>query len=565
MRHVLIVIALALLATTTASGADGPRWCSSVLTVTDSPATPDDGKAPPSPKTAASEATVAATPLARTSVRWELQLRGTVATGTLIETFASEASAPVDGQYRVYPAPGFQVVETQVAIDGIETELETAAPEVQAGPRGRRARKPAPGVEHSKTFEIPTGALVEVRVTLQAQLGFDEGWYELTLPIASSDCGRRRERGAVKEPATSLPSVPLEVAIEVHHSEASLALEGGTHPLDQWDESWGTAVRFMEPALVSEGPVRLRYRLESASDDEASLTGWVSDERDDGTRDVLVVLTPPKEAPSESVGDTDAVFVIDTSGSMKGAKLDSAKLGVAAALEELDSRDSFSLIRFSDSSSSHGDGLVSAAAGERAAAKDWLSGLEAQGSTKLTDALSEAITMASSGLRHPIVVILTDGAVQDGETVEKILSEEGGNVRVLFLGIGAEPQAAVLQRFAALARGEAAFARRAEEITGVLSRLFGSFSSPLAWDLRLEAPGAEIVSTSPRRVPDLYEGRPVTMFVRVRGALPEELRLRGTSVDGVDGLDRSVFVPDLAEAPGLRGPRALDEKPRRGR
>ena len=59
--------------------------------------------------------------------------------------------------------------------------------------------------------------------------------------------------------------------------------------------------------------------------------------------------------------------------------------------------------------------------------------------------------------------------------------------------------------------------------------------------------------------------KPVTMFVRVRGALPEELRLRGTSVDGVDGLDRSVFVPDLAEAPGLRGPRALDEKPRRGR
>ena len=53
--------------------------------------------------------------------------------------------------------------------------------------------------------------------------------------------------------------------------------------------------------------------------------------------------------------------------------------------------------------------------------------------------------------------------------------------------------------------------------------------------------------------------------VRIRGDLPAELRLLGSNVDGEAGLDRGLFVDKLPAAPGLRGPRALDRKSRRGR
>jgi len=560
MRTTLLSGLLALLIALPTLAADGPRWCSSAVTVVEASG---DGNTPATPKTVgAGGRAQAPTPLERISVRWELDLRGAVATGTLIETYLGDSSAASQVQYRVYPAPGFEVVQTRVVIDGAETELETAAPVLEPDPRRRRARKPSPGVEHSQSFEVPSGSLVEMRISVQGQLGFKDGWLELELPIVTRDCRRSGVREKKGERETG---IPLEVALLVHHPSGGIELSSETHPVSEWGESHGTSVELSGPALVDEGPFILRYRLESEDEDESSFTGWVSEQRDDGTRDLLVVLTPPQVAAVESVGRTDAVFVLDTSGSMKGKKIASLRDGVAGALELLDVNDSFSLIRFADASTSFSPGLSRADGYERSTAKNWLASLEAAGSTRLTEALIEAIGVASSGESHPVVVVITDGAIQDVDAVEKILGNEDLDARVLFLGLGAEPQVAILQRLAVLSRGEAAFAREATELKSALSRLFGSFSSPLAWDLRLEAPGAEIVATWPKRVPDLYEGRPVTLFLRVRGDLPETLRLRGASVAGDLGLDRSLRIEDLPEAPGLRGPRALDAGKRRRR
>jgi Ca-activated chloride channel family protein len=556
----LLTLALLVAAGTEAPAADGPRWCSGSRALLE--AVPG-GKSPD-----AAAPTEERVDLLRRAVAWDLDVHGASASGLLTERFVNDREIALEVRYWHYPAAGFETERPTLELEGSERDLATAPPRADRDARGRFLKRPVPGFEASEPFEVPPGASFAIRTPVRAPLRFEGGWFELELPVTTHACARARGATKPEGDAGAAREAELSVSLRVHHEEGSVELEGITHALERWSEPGATAASLAEPARIDDGPFALRYRLADADPERPALAGWVSEPREDGTRDVMVVLTPPVEAAPSKVRATDVVFVLDTSGSMRGAKLKQARAGLAGCFALLDSGDEFSVLGFSSGSRAWSEGLVGASAGRVEGAADWLDELEAEGGTQLRPALLQALSAARGADDHPIVVVLTDGAIHDAAEVEELLRTEGGRVRVLFVGIGAEPSEGVLRHLAASARGDAAFARDPAQVVAAVTRLFGSFSAPVAWDLELEWEGAEVQAAWPARVPDLYAGRPVTIFARVRDGGPAELRLRGATVDGESGLERVIRLDELPESRGLRAPAALDrsrEEPRRGR
>ncbi len=99
-----------------------------------------------------------------------------------------------------------------------------------------------------------------------------------------------------------------------------------------------------------------------------------------------------------------AVLVIDSSGSMGGEPLASAKAGARAFLDLLSARDRVEVIGFSDKAQ-----VLQAWTGDRALASQALDSLEAGGNTALWDALCLAGGDLAGTSGRKVVVLLSDG------------------------------------------------------------------------------------------------------------------------------------------------------------
>jgi Ca-activated chloride channel family protein len=141
-----------------------------------------------------------------------------------------------------------------------------------------------------------------------------------------------------------------------------------------------------------------------------------------------------------------------------------------------------------------------------------------------------------------MIVVLTDGAVQDRTEALALLEQQLGAARLFVIGIGEDVTRDAILQMAEIGRGIALFADDPEALDEALSAMFASVADPLAWDLTLDLGEAVVESVEPARLPDLYAGRPVTVRARVRGELPEEVGLEATTTGGLRR-----FTTDLAD------------------
>src|SRR5437870_4040095 len=137
----------------------------------------------------------------------------------------------------------------------------------------------------------------------------------------------------------------------------------------------------------------------------------------------LFLISPQFESASARIVPRDVVFVLDTSGSMAGVKLDQAKKALRRCLDSVNSQDRFALINFSTTVGKYRDRLVESSKEQLENAKRWVDNLRTSGGTAIDEALSEALGCRTDDpARTFTIVFLTDGQPTIGEVnPEKIL------------------------------------------------------------------------------------------------------------------------------------------------
>jgi len=265
---------------------------------------------------------------------------------------------------------------------------------------------------------------------------------------------------------------------------------------------------------------------------------------DDGF--ALIMLSPPTISPR--VVPRDLTFVIDVSGSMSGEKIEQARAAGKQFLRSLSAIDRFRLIDFSSDVRTFRDDFASATRENIRSAERYLDGLEAQGSTNISGALDEALSIAPQSGRIPIILFLTDGQPTVGErdagAIASSVAKRRGSRRLFTFGVGADLNVPLIEQLALEGRGTASFVRPDESVERAVGIVASRLTNPLVTDVRVRAEGVRLLKMHPSGPVDIFSGEDLVILARYDGSGNAVVRFDGQTSNGPVSWGTRVRFPE---------------------
>jgi Ca-activated chloride channel family protein len=236
------------------------------------------------------------------------------------------------------------------------------------------------------------------------------------------------------------------------------------------------------------------------------------------------LASPGVDSADKKVLPKDVVFVLDTSGSMAGKKLEQAKKALEFCVESLNDVDRFDLVRFSTEAEPLFNKLAEASRDNRSKALRFILDLKATGGTALNDALQQALTTRPDSSDRPYVIIfLTDGRPTLGETDEdrivgNVKKANSGATRVFCFGIGHDVNTHLLDKITEETRAFSQYVLPEEDLEVKVSSFFAKIKDPVLVNPSLRFTGDIRASKLyPSPLPDLFKGEQLVLVGRYTG------------------------------------------------
>jgi len=257
----------------------------------------------------------------------------------------------------------------------------------------------------------------------------------------------------------------------------------------------------------------------------------------------MATLSASSDLMREGALDRQMTIIIDRSGSMSGGKLAQAQAMLRQTIASLGERDTFNLISFSRDTELL---FATPRAGTREncdAALRFVDALVADGDTNIEAALRVALEQPTRNGRPHAVVFVTDGLPTRGERdIDALLELAKGSRtqrddrpvasrRIFSFGVGYDVNTRLLDGIARNGDGESGYVRPSEDISDIVGGFVAGLASPLVTGLQLDF-GDQVTDLHPRILPDLYTGRPITVFGRFSSPMSQEVTLRGQARSG---------------------------------
>jgi len=483
----------------------------------------------------------------RTAVRAEIQ--DGVATTVIEQTFRNDGGRDAEGTWFL-PLPAGAVADGFKMIVGGK---EIAGEVLDAGQaRGiyeqivRQRRDPGlleyagEGLLRARIFPIPAQGEVGVTVRLRQVLLPTGGVYEWKWPLRAAqfgDCGN----GPIVLDVKIKSQTPLSTVIapyanaEIRRTgdrEASVSLEGQTQQLEDLKVLYGLSEQEF-------GLHMLPWR-------DAGNPGYFA-----------MLLSPPRDLDKAKMPRRCVQFVVDTSGSMAGDKIEQAKAALRTFLRSLRSEDVFQVVTFASAVQTFFDTPQRATAENLDAAQKRIDQLQAMGGTNISGALQQALEAAmppadSDGPWLPQIVFLTDGQPTMGITDPRQILEltqkaDRRAMRVFALGVGDEIDVRLIDDLVVQHRGARDFVRNKEKIEVKVDALCQKISRPALTDVEVRCDGLDAFDVHPARTGDLFCGEMLQVVGRYRDSGVRKVRVKGKQ----HGVDKEfvfeVDFPALAE------------------
>jgi len=257
----------------------------------------------------------------------------------------------------------------------------------------------------------------------------------------------------------------------------------------------------------------------------------------------MATLSASSELLREGALDRQMTIVIDRSGSMSGGKMEQAKVMLRQTIASLVERDTFNLISFSRDTEPLFATPRAATRENRDEALRFVDQLVADGDTNIEAALRVALEQPTRSGRPHAIVFVTDGLPTRGERdIDALLQLAKGSrterddrpvtsSRIFSFGVGYDVNTRLLDGIARNGDGESGYVRPSEDISDVVGGFVAGLASPLVTGLQLDF-GDQVTDLHPRILPDLYPGRPITVFGRFSSPMSQEVTLRGQARSG---------------------------------
>lgn len=460
------------------------------------------------------------------------------------QEFKNDGYRDLEGTY-IFPVPGGGIRDVKLVVDGktLEGRLLESNEAKKIYQQYVVARKDASLLEYvgrdafSSSIVLPRGKVVKVVITYEQIIQSSGGVYSYMYPLSP-------ERYSTK------PIDPVNITVKITAPGEIGFIHSPTHNITIEREGRGKAtVMYYEEKVLPDKDFQLYYGVTEREYDVKLLA-----HRSGGEGYFLLFIYP--SIPNQTALPKDVVFLLDVSGSMEGMKIEQAKRALRYGLDKLSGVDRFDVIAFSSTTNSFSGKLNGVSA--IPAAKEFVDGLVAEGSTNIQDALSMAAGEFENDSRVHIIVFLTDGKDTTGHSMASILKSLQGkrNFKIFVFGVGDDADFELLDKLANdFGDGIPTYIKNEGQLESILKSFYNRIATPLLSDVVLNISarcsptgcGALTYDILPRKIPDIFLGTQLLIAGKYSGYGDAVVTLKG-SIGGLQKeLKYNVLFPEKSQ------------------
>ncbi len=246
----------------------------------------------------------------------------------------------------------------------------------------------------------------------------------------------------------------------------------------------------------------------------------------------MLAIAPRVEAAAQDEIGQTFTFVMDTSGSMAGEKIEQARATLAFCIDRLRPQDHFNVVRFSTDVEKLWDAPVAATPENRKRGVGFARELSPAGGTAIEPALKEALAQKTSKFQPHQVIFVTDGRPTVGMTVptailESVKQKMSSKDRIFSFGVGYEVNAVLMDGLADTGRGRADYVKPGQNLETAVAALYTRISSPVLSDVVVDFGKTRVFDVYPTPIGDLFRGDQIVLFGRNRTPFQDKVLVRG--------------------------------------
>jgi len=400
-----------------------------------------------------------------------------------------------------------------------------------------------PNVFTQKVSNIEPGKGIDINLTYYHLLPYRDGSYTFVFPTVVgprfNPPGVTDGIGAVPAGAEGTSGQPVEVSylgagekakhkldmtVDVDAGMSIEEIESDNHAIDiERISETRSRVKLAKGSIIPNKDYVLRYRVAGERVKSAFLVHQARN-----SKYFTFVLQPPRDLQRLDRAPLEMIFVVDCSGSMRGAPLEKAKRALRSAITRLGSRDTFQIIRVSDRASSFGPRPIPATPSNMARALAFVDSLTASGDTTSIAGISAALDVPHADHRLRLVSFMTDGYIGNEAEILATIYRKVGASRIFSFGVGSSVNRYLLERMAKIGRGAVAYVSLDDDISdAAVDAFYERIARPALSDVQLDFGDMKVSDVYPSTIPDLFVGRPVILTGKLHGPVGRALELRG--------------------------------------
>ncbi|MEQ8972203.1 MAG: VIT domain-containing protein [Coleofasciculus sp. C1-SOL-03] len=491
-------------------------------------------------------------PLKHTEV--EAKIAGNLSRVEVTQRFENPFTQPLEAVY-VFPLPDEAAVDDMEikigdrTIKGIIKKREEAQQIYdQAKQEGRTAgllEQERANIFTQSLANIKPGEQIDVTIRYTDSLNFEQGDYEFLFPmvvgpryIPGTTIDESDDTDEVPDASRITPPIVPEGLRSAHDIGVTVEIDAGvpiqnvhspSHQLQIETQGEIVRVQLGGDDTIPNKDLILRYQV--AGDNTQATVLTQADQR--GGHFALYFIPALDYRPDE-IFPKDVVFLMDTSGSQKGAPLHKCQELMRRFINGLNPDDTFTILDFSNTVRHLSQTPLANTPENRELAINYINQLHASGRTEMLSGIRAAINVPAPEGRLRSVVLLSDGYIgNESRILAEVQQELQPGNRLYSFGAGSSVNRFLLNRIAEVGRGICRIIRHDEPTEKVVEKFFRSINNPVLTTIELNWNGSgETPEIYPAIAPDLFAQQPLVLFGRKRDRMAGDLQINGTTARG---------------------------------
>ena len=463
------------------------------------------------------------------SHRVDVTITNTAAVTKIEQVFRNHTDRPMEATF-IFPIPeGATVSDFSLWIEGKKTAgavLEKNEARQIYESIVRRTRDPGlieymdGKVFRASIFPIPPGGTQKLEIKFGQVLQKQGGLYRYHYPLSAG-----------KDYATAKTEKDFTLVARVHAPIPVTTVYSPTHKISSHRKSDNEVLVGTEELYATLDKDFDLYVGHSKQDIGLNIMTHDPDGEGGENGYFMLALAPRVEVAShDEIGQT-FTFVMDTSGSMAGDKIEQARKTLEFCLSRLRPQDRFNVVRFSTDVEALYDNPVQASEANKSKGLAFARALTPAGGTAIGPALERVFEQKVAKEQPHQVIFVTDGIPTVGETdanrILQMVESQHGRARLFAFGVGYDVNTNLLDGMASQARGRSDYVKPNENLETAVGSLYTRISSPVLTDIKIDFGDARIYDMYPTPIPDLFRGDQVVLFGRYREGFTSPITVTG--------------------------------------